>query len=278
MPRRPFGSTGSRASVFGLGCFYVGAASTDDEGVAVVRRALDLGCDYLDTAPSYVRGASERRVGLALEGRRDGVFLATKTLERTAKGARRDLEGSLRRLGVDHVDLIQVHCVTDEADLEAVLSRDGPLPALLEAKEKGLVRFVGVTAHRDPAVARAAVERWAWDSVLLPMNPADPHRRSFVEGALPAAVSRGMARVAMKVLGAGRLLSGDGGLSAADCLRWAYGLDVSTAIVGCATVAEVELAARVAVEDKPLSEEERTSLVARAARFSGKHVEWWKHG
>ena len=71
LPARPFGKTGRSVSVFGLGCFYVGAASSDEEGVRVVRRALDAGCTYFDTAPSYVRGISERRVGMALEGRRD---------------------------------------------------------------------------------------------------------------------------------------------------------------------------------------------------------------
>jgi aryl-alcohol dehydrogenase-like predicted oxidoreductase len=276
MPRRPFGKTGFESGVFGLGCYPVGAARSDEEGANIVRRALDLGCNYLDTAPSYVRGVSERRVGLALRGRRDAAFLATKTLERTGREARRDLEGSLERLRVDHVDLIQVHCVRDAADLEAVLSERGPLPALVEAKRKGLVRFVGVTAHEDPAVARAAIERYAWDSVLMPMNPADPHRLSFVDDALPAAVERGIARVAMKVMGAGRLVGGPKGLSPEECLRFAYGLDVSTAIVGCATVAEVETAARVATEAKPLSADERKALVARAAPFSGKAVEWWK--
>jgi aryl-alcohol dehydrogenase-like predicted oxidoreductase len=263
--------------VFGLGCFHVGALGTDEEGAAVVRRALDLGCNYLDTAPSYVRGMSERRVGIALRGRRDDAFLATKTLERTPGGARRDLEGSLRRLRVEHVDLIQVHCVRDAADLDVVLSDAGPLPALVEARAKGRVRFVGVTVHTDPAVARAAVSRWAWDAVLLPMNPADPHRLSFVDGALPAAVERGIARVAMKVLGAGRLVGGGKPpLSAEECLRFAYGLDVSTAIVGCSSIAEVDLAARVASEAKRLTDEERKALVARAAPFSGSSAEWWK--
>jgi predicted aldo/keto reductase-like oxidoreductase len=276
LPRRAFGKTGFRSSVFGLGCSHVGHARTDDEGADVVRRALDLGCNYLDTAPSYVDGVSERRVGLALRGRRADAFLATKTLERTARGARSDLEGSLARLRVDHVDLIQVHCVRDDADLRAVLSDGGPLPALLEAKRKGLVRFVGVTAHEDPAVARAAIERWGWDAVLLPMNAADPHRLSFLDGALPVAVEKGIARVAMKVLGAGRLLAGRGALSVEECLRFAYGLDVSTVIVGCSTIEHVELAARVASEAKALSAEERRDLVARAARFSGRAVEWWK--
>ena len=279
IPKRPFGKTGFESTVFGLGCYYVGAARSDADGVAIVRRALDLGCNYLDTAPSYVGGASERRVGIALEGLRDRIFLSTKTLERDGPAARRDLEASLKRLRTDRVDMVQVHCVTDAKDLEKVLSEAGPLPALLEAKRKGLLRFVGVTGHRHPEVVRAAVERYAWDAVLMPLNAADAHWKSFVTGALPAAVERGMARVAMKVLGAGRLVSGPGALSARDCLRYAYGLDVSTAVVGCASVEEVEVAARAATEATPLTAAERDDLVRRAAPMSGgkdPRAEWWK--
>jgi aryl-alcohol dehydrogenase-like predicted oxidoreductase len=282
MPTRPFGKTGRSVSVFGLGCFYVGAASSDEDGVAVVRRALDLGCTYFDTAPSYVSGLSEKRVGMGLSGRRDRVFLSTKTLERQGPSARRELEASLKRLRTDHVDMIQVHCVTDAANLEQVLSDRGPLPALLRAKEQGLARFIGVTGHQDPAVVRAAIERWSWDCVLMPLNPVDLHWRSFVTGARPAAVTAGIARVAMKVFSSGRLVHGGQGktLSAEDCLRFAYGLDVSCAVVGCATVAEVELAARVAVEGKPLDESRKKALVEEAKPFSGtappRGVEWYK--
>src|SRR5439155_4725265 len=105
----------------------------------------------------------------------------------------------------------------------------GPLPALVKAKEEGLTRFIGVTVHTDPAVAKAAVERWAWDSILMPLNAVDAHWSSFASGALPAASKAGIARVAMKVFASGRLVDRDrpGALAPEDCLRFAYGLDVS---------------------------------------------------
>jgi predicted aldo/keto reductase-like oxidoreductase len=218
-------------------------------------------------------------VGIALEKRRDGVFLATKTLERTKGGARRDLEESLRRLRTDRVDLVQVHCVKDLADLARVLADDGPLPALLEAKERGEVRHVGVTVHTDPAVARAAVERYAWDSLLVPLNPVDPHHLSFAE-VLPLARKRGVARVGMKVFASGNLLKARAGfapLAAEDCLRFAFGLDVSCTIVGCSTPEEVDLAAKIAAEGKPLPEERRKRLVEAAKPAAGlSEVEWYK--
>jgi aryl-alcohol dehydrogenase-like predicted oxidoreductase len=280
LAKRAFGKTGHSSTIFGLGCFYVGGAPSDAAGAAIVKRAIDLGCNYLDVAPSYHNGVSERRVGLALEGLKERPFLSTKTLERDAAGAKRDLEASLKRLRVDRVDLLQVHCVTDEADLERVLSDAGPLPAILRAKERGLVRFVGVTGHRHPDVVRAAVQRFGWDSVLVPCNAADPHWKPF-DGVLAAAAEKGMARVGMKVFGAGRLVAGKSALAAEECLRFAFGQDVSTAIVGCASIEEVETAARVAASFTPFTAEEKAALVARAAPMSGKtddRAEWWKRG
>jgi len=283
LPTRPFGKTGRTVTVFGLGCFYVGGAASDAAGAEVVRRALDAGCTYFDTAPSYHAGASERRVGIGLEGRRSAVFLATKTLERNGALARRELEASLKRLQTDHVDLIQIHCVRTAADLASVLAPEGPLVALRRAKDEGLVKFVGVTGHEDPQVMKAAIESDAFDSVLIPLNPVDLHWASFVDGTLPTAVAKGIARVGMKVFASGRLVRTAGGkakgLSAEDCLRFAYGLDVSSAIVGCSTIAEVDEAVRVAAEAKPLDASARAALIADAKRFtgnSGAGVEWYK--
>lgn len=288
LPTRPFGKTGRTVTTFGLGCFYVGGLSTDAEGADVVRRALDAGCTYFDTAPSYHAGTSERRVGQGLVGRRADVFLSTKTLEREGGRARRELEASLERLRTDHVDLIQIHCVRDAADLEAVLAKKGPLEALRRAQDEGLARFVGVTGHEDPRVMKAAIETGAFDSVLLPLNATDLHWASFVQTTLPAAAKAGIARVGMKVFASGKLVRDEATdkekgvvrLSAADCLRFAYGLDVSTTIVGCSTFEEVDLAARIAAEAKPLEPAAREALVKAAKAFSGRPdsggVEWYK--
>lgn len=294
LPTRPFGKTGRTVTAFGLGCYYVGAAPSDKDGIAVVRRALDLGCTYFDTAPSYVRGVSERRVGLGLEGRRKEVFLSTKTLERSASGALSDLEESLRRLKTDAVDMVQVHCVRTMADLKSVLAEDGPLAGLRRGKEQGKLRFIGITGHEDPAVMKAALEAYAWDSILMPLNPVDLAWKSFLTGTLPTAVAQGIARVGMKVFASGKLVTGlparpaendrpavpaRPGLAPEDCLRFAFSLDLSTAIVGCSTPAEVELAARIASEGQPLSAERRASIVEQAKALSGtgdQGVEWYK--
>ena len=277
MPTRPFGRTGRTVGVFGLGCFPLGSLASERDAVDVVLAALEAGCTYLDTAPTYRRGVSERRVGLALKawGRRDSITLATKSTERTPEGVRRDLEGSLERLGVSYVDVAQVHALKDEEDLQRVLDLEGgPLSALRQAREEGLVKHIGVTGHADPAVMAAALRGHAFDSILMPLNCVDPHRHSFIQTTLPVAVEQGIARMGMKVFASGELVKR--GVSAEACLRYAYGLDVSTAVVGCASQDEVALAARVAREDRPLDEEARARLLRETAAHQGKPVEWYK--
>jgi hypothetical protein len=275
MPRRAFGKTGLSVSVFGLGCFPVGGIADDAEAVALVRHALDQGCTYLDTAPSYSDGVSERRVGAAIKGRpRESFVLATKTHTRTERDARRDLERSLERLGVQQIDLVQVHAVSDAADLERALAPEGPLAALKKAREEKLVRFLGVTGHQQPAVLKAAIERFEFDALLFPLNCVDVHHASFVTGTLPTAVTRGLGRVAMKVFASGKLPQL--GISAADCLRYAYGLDVATAIVGCSNREQVDLAASVAREARRLSADEERALHERTKPHQGTGTEWYK--
>jgi aryl-alcohol dehydrogenase-like predicted oxidoreductase len=283
LPRRPFGKTGFESTLFGLGCFPLGKLPDEDEAVGIVLRALDAGCNYLDTAPSYAR--SEKRVGLALRDRPDAeVFVATKTHTRTEGEARKDLETSLERLRVERVDMVQVHAVSDRADLQRVLQPGGPLTALVKARDEGLLRFIGVTGHYDPVVMREAIAAWAFDSLLFPLNcvdphgdpddPHDPHALSFLHTTLPAAVENGLARVAMKIFASGNLV--ERGIDAETCLRYVLGLDVSTAVLGCRSVAEVDLAVRVTRAAQHLDAQEEKTLLLSTARHTGAAVEWYK--
>ncbi len=259
----------------------------------MVLRALGAGCNYIDTAPSYSSGKSETRVGLALKSfgherfAAMGGLLASKTHTRTRDDAWRDLEASLKRLQVERLDVWQIHAVRDAADMRKALdAKHGPLKAALEAREKKLIRYIGVTGHWDPAVMRATFREFDFDSILFPLNCVDPsyetkgtkevkpQRLSFLDDTLPAAVTKGLARVAMKVFASGRLPKN--GVDAAACLRFTYGLDVATCIVGCKDAAEVDLAVRIAREDRKLTPARRKALLAEAARFRGKRTEWYK--
>jgi len=288
LPRRPLGRTGDDVTLFALGCFPLGGLPDEEEGARVALAALEAGCNYLDTAPSYADGKSERAVGRALKSFRGArPLVATKTLGRTADQAQRDLEGSLLRLGIERVDLVQVHAVRDAEDLARVLDRaQGPLGALERAREQKLLRWIGVTGHFDPATMSRTFARYDFDSILFPLNCVDPHYQipgkgdapaeslSFLRETLPAAVEKGLARLAMKVFASGSLPKG--GLDPRECLRFAYGLDVSTCVVGCRTVEEVALAAQVAREGRFMDEKEREAFLARSRALAGPKAEWYK--
>ena len=244
-PKRQLGRTGESVTIFGLGGEGVlrtfGRAK---EAVAVVHTALDLGVNYVDSAPAYA-GCLDY-LGEALSGRRDGVFLASKTHDRSRNGSLRLLDDALRRLRTDRLDLWQLHDLRTSADLKLVFGPGGAVEALLEAREDGRVRFLGVTGHHDPVVLAEALRRFDFDTVLVALNAADRHRLSFAEAVLQEAAERGVGVIAMKVYGGGRLV-GPAGLLAAEALGYALSLPgVSTAIVGCSTPAEVEENVRIA--------------------------------
>lgn len=169
LPLQPFGSTGHLSSRVIFGAAALGAMSPE-RADATVRLAFERGVNHLDTAASY--GRSEVLLAPFLAQHRSQVFLATKTGERTASGARRELEQSLERMGVDHVDLVQLHNLVEPDELDSVHRPGGALEALVAARAEGLVRFIGITGH-GLRIARAhlnSLERFPFDSVLLPWN------------------------------------------------------------------------------------------------------------
>jgi predicted aldo/keto reductase-like oxidoreductase len=210
------------------------------EAVAVIHRALDQGVTYCDTAPAYA--SSLDYYGAALGDRRSQVFLASKTHDRSRDGSLRLLEESLGRLRTDHLDLWQLHDVRTSADLQAIFARGGALEALVQAREEGLVRFLGITGHHDPAILVQAMRRFDFDTVLVALNAADVHRLSFAQTVVPEAVRRGMGVIGMKVYAAGVLVrGGPSSLSPAEAMRYVLSLNgVSTVIIGCSSPAEVD--------------------------------------
>jgi aryl-alcohol dehydrogenase-like predicted oxidoreductase len=164
-----FGRTGHRSSRVIFGAAALGRMSQDraDETLAVLD---DFGVNHLDTAASY--GESELRLAPLLATRRADYFLATKTGDRTAHGARASLERSLQRLGVDHVDLIQLHNLVEPDEWEQAHGRGGAVEGLARARDEGLTRFIGVTGHglRIAAMHLKSLDRFDFDSVLIPYN------------------------------------------------------------------------------------------------------------
>lgn len=165
----PFGRTGhlSTRTLFGAAAFY---NVTQEEADRTMEILMQYGVNHIDTAASY--GVSETRLGPWIEKYRHQFFLATKTGERTREKAREEIHRSLERLRTDHVDLIQLHAVIEDEELEQALGPGGALEAALEAREEGLVKFIGITSHslHAPIIHLRALEHFDFDSVLLPCN------------------------------------------------------------------------------------------------------------
>jgi aryl-alcohol dehydrogenase-like predicted oxidoreductase len=167
--QQPFGRTGhmSTAVIFGGAALSQATQAEADRTLDVL---LEYGINHIDTANSY--GDAEKRIGPWMDRHRDDFFLATKTGERTATGAREHLHRSLERLHTDHIDLWQMHYLVDPAEWDVAMGPGGVLEAFVEARDQGLVRFLGVTGH-DIAIAgmhRRSLDRFDFDSILLPYN------------------------------------------------------------------------------------------------------------
>lgn len=274
LPTRPLGKTGVPVTIVGLG--GEGVLRTwgrHKEAVAVIRRALERGITYCDTAPAY--SASQDYYGEALGEFRKRIFLASKTHERTRDGSLRLLEQSLKRLRTDHLDLWQLHDLNTSEELNVIFSTDGAIHALERARHEGMVRFVGITGHYDPAVLAEAIRRHPFDTVLVALNVADRARLSFIEELLPLANERGLGIIGMKVLAKGRLLRPDGVATVQEVLGYVLSLPISTAIVGFRSLAEVDEAVEMARRFTPFSPEEMARLEARARPFA-EELSWFK--
>ncbi|MHC4923317.1 MAG: aldo/keto reductase [Planctomycetota bacterium] len=277
LPRRKLGETGLEVGILGLGCFYLGNVRDEKAAIGVMRRAFDLGVNYFDVAPSYNKGVAETRLGKALEGCRDRVLIGTKSTKRDGKGAAKELDESLQRLRTDHVDLFQFHALKTAKDDEGTFGEDGAYEAILAAKKAGKVRHIGFTGHYDPVLLASVAKERPVETVLLPLNCMDRHEKSFEEGTLPAARERKLGIIAMKLFASGRLLD-DAARSPSpeDCVRYVLSLPVSTAIVGCSSIEELETDLLVAKALKTMKSKEREQLVARTAPFKAKKIEWYK--
>jgi hypothetical protein len=292
MPTRNFGRTGHRVGIFSLGG-QSALERPDNEAVAVplVERAIDLGVNYLDTASIYGGPGrwSERYIGQVMRRRRGEVFLASKTKERTRDASLRMLEESLRLLNTDHLDLWQLHDMGTAGDNDEVFAKGGAMEALVEAREQKMVRFLGLTGHHRPDPLAAAIRRFPFDAILLALNAADPHHHSFLDTLLPLAVERQMGVVGMKITGRGRLLSSwtppsldrqrnswegvvlaptAGTLDMREALYYTLTHPVSTVIVGCDSIAQLEENVQLARAFTPLSASQMAALVDRAAPVS----------
>ncbi len=294
MPTRNLGKTGYRVGVFSLGGqATIEKPNMEEQAVAIVERALDLGVNYIDTAAQYGGAGrwSQRYIGQVMKRRRQQTWLASKTHDRTRDGSLKLLEESLNLLNTDHLDTWQLHHVTTRDDVEKIFAKGGAIEAMQQAREQKMVRCLGVTGHTDPEVLMECLRRFPFDTILMAVNAADKHHLSFAEKLLPMAVEKQMGIIGMKIPARGRILAGwtppppgsepswvpvpqkPGAIDMREAMYYVLSLPVSTIVIGCDNIAQLEENVKLAREFTPLSDSQlaalstRTEGIARQALF-----------
>lgn len=274
LPTRRLGNINFKASILGLGAQHLGDENVEQSLVdRFIAEAVDNGLNYVDTAPPYNR--SEERLGHALKGKRDKVFLVTKVETTAAGDVDYQIKDSLRKLQTDHFDAVHMHNVgrTDRyPSLDQMLDRKtGALGALLEWKRKGVIQHIGATCHMRPARAIPVLETGEIELFMCSVNFVERHIYNFEEKVLPECRKRGIGVIGMKVLGGpvqggARLMSPE---DYAATLRYAWSTPgLSVAIIGMRTLEDLRMGLKTAREFQPLAPAEISSLSARGRQMA----------
>ncbi|MDX6445252.1 MAG: hypothetical protein QOH71_2326 [Blastocatellia bacterium] len=266
---RTLGSTGEKVSAIGVGGWHLGLKTVDEQlAIRIVRSAIDRGANFLDNCWDYNDGASELRMGKALrDGYRDRSFLMTKIDGRSKKEAARQLDESLRRFGVDTIDLVQHHEIIRFDDPHRIFHAEGANAALLEARDAGKLRYIGFTGHKDPRIHLHMLEvakenGFKFDGVQMPLNVMDAHYRSFEKRVLPELVKLQIGVLGMKSMANGILLKSKT-VTPIECLHYALNLPTSVVITGIDGMEILEQAFAAVESFQPLSHDEREALLAK---------------
>jgi predicted aldo/keto reductase-like oxidoreductase len=267
LPQRVLGRTGVKVPIIAFGCgsrFLM--YENEDEALRALNHVIDSGVTYLDTAMDYGKGLSETRVGMVMKTRRKEVWLATKIPPpaRTRDEALREVEKSLKRLQTDRVDLLHLHSLTTDEDLQKIEAKDGAIKALYELREQKVARFIGMTSHTDGAVMAKAIEHNDLDCVQMAMNPS--RALQFEELALPAAKKKDLGVILMKVTAQEKLLGAGAGKAGIEPLiRYALSLPVSTAVIGMPKLQFIDQNIAIAKSFNPMNAGEMDQLRSQVA-------------
>jgi predicted aldo/keto reductase-like oxidoreductase len=272
VPKRRLGRTNEQVSMIGMGGFHIGAPSApDDDMIKLIHAAIDRGITFLDNSWDYNSGMSELRMGRALStnGYRDRVFLMTKIDGRTKDSFNAQLEESMNRLLVDHLDLVQFHENIRPDDADRIFAEGGAFEAALAAKKAGKVRFIGFTGHKSPdyhlhMIDLATKHDFTFDTVQMPLNVFDAHYESFAKKVIPVAQKLDMGILAMKTFGDHNLLEA-GVVDPIDMLHYGMNLPTSVVITGIDKPKILDQAIRAATTFQPFSEAKVKEILAKSA-------------
>jgi predicted aldo/keto reductase-like oxidoreductase len=271
VPYRTLGNTGEKVSCVGLGGYHIGMQSDAQESIRIIRTALDEGINFLDNCWDYNGGESEIRMGKALrDGYRQKAFLMTKIDGRTKKGSARQIDESLRRLLTDRIDLLQFHEVIRDTDPDRIFAVSGGMEAVVEAREKGKIRYIGFTGHKSPEIHlkmldTAFAHNFTLNTVQMPLNLMDAHYDSFEKKVLPVLVKHNIGVLGMKPMGDSLILKSKT-VEPVECLQYALNLPTSVVITGCDSLPILQQALKTARAFRPLSQEQVTALLAKTEK------------
>jgi len=275
VPKRRLGKTGIDVTILGLG--GEGILRTygyEKEAYELINKAIDLGINYFESAIAYA--GSEAYYGRALKERRRKIFLASKSHARDKRGAFLHLQETLKNMKTDYLDLWQVHDVRTEEEVKEIFGPGGALEAFVEAKEKGLVRFIGVTGHHNPAIIRKCIGLFKFDTVLLPVNPAEPVYKSFLDEVIPLAHEKGMGIVGMKVYFRGLAGRLPWFKTMEPFFRFALTQPITNVVIGCDDREQLEENVKFAITFNPMTEEEMQEFVNAVSPYA-RSLMYYKH-
>ena len=266
MVKRKLGKTGVDMTILGLG--GEGILRTfgyEREAYQLINRAIDCGINYLESARAYA--GSESYYGMAIKERRKDIFLASKSHARDKNGALAHLRETLDTMKTHYLDLWQVHDVRTEKEIEEIFGPHGALEAFVEAKKKGIVRFIGVTGHHNPMIIRKCIAAFDFDTVLLPVNPAEPHYRNFLE-VINLAQKREIGIIGMKVYFRGLAQKLPNFSTMEPFFRFALSQPITTAVIGCDSIKQLEENVRHAQSFTHMTTEESNSLIESVSSYA----------
>jgi predicted aldo/keto reductase-like oxidoreductase len=267
LSKRKLGRTGVDVTVLGLGGEGVlRTHGREREAYSLINAAIDLGITYCESARAY--SGSESYYGKALKERRKDIFLTSKSHARDKKGALKHLNETLTNMKTDYLDLWQVHDVRTLEEVEEIFGKSGAIEAFIEARKKGSVRFIGITGHHDPLIIKKCIELFDFDTVLMPVNPAESHRNSFIDEIIPQALEKEMGIIGMKVYCRGLFVQLPGYTSMERYVYYALSQPVSTVVIGCDTVQQLEANVKYAGSFRQMTEDEMNSIVESIEPFA----------
>jgi len=298
LPQRKLGNTGEKVTMLGLGGYHIGW-TTEKDAEATIEAAIEGGIRFFDTAEAYGPNTSEERYGKYLTPKyRSEIFLMTKTLAKDGKTAREHLDGSLKRLNSDYLDLWQAHAISSREDVDQRMS-EGVFDFMMEAKASGRVRHIGFTGHTNAQAHAYLLEKMKGkgfpETVQMPVNPVDAaHTVSFVKQVIPEALEQNCGILAMKTLAGGQFFNEKHELdkkmwetddpvvpdrfSVRDALNFVWSLPVSVLITGASTPDMVKEKINLAKNHQVLSDSERQKLVEKVVDISQREkVEYYRN-